>query len=173
MNFLDILLAIPLIYCIWKGYKRGIIFELAAFVGIVAGGYAAVHFSTFVADKINPEGESTVLVAFFITFLGVVVLSFFFGKCIQGLVKLIKAGTLDKILGAVLGMAKCVIILSILLNYINLIDQKEVILKPNIKEESRLYSPVEQTGNKMVSYLKEYVAEKRNELEQSKSHCEE
>ena len=46
MTFLDILIGIPLIYFIYKGWKRGIIFEIAALLGILAGIWAATHLST-------------------------------------------------------------------------------------------------------------------------------
>ena len=49
MTFLDILIAIPLCYFIYKGWRRGIIFEVATLLGILAGIWAAVHLSTWVA----------------------------------------------------------------------------------------------------------------------------
>ena len=159
MNLLDILLAIPLVYCIWKGYRRGLIFELSSLAGIVLGCYLALKLARLVADLLSLEGDAAVLIAFFIIFVAVVVLSFFLGKCIEGLVKLVKAGVVNNLAGAAFGMLKCVCILSVLLYYVSVIDKHEVLLKESVKQESLLYSPIEKTGNKLIGNLKTYVAE--------------
>lgn len=157
MNILDIILSIPLIYFIYKGWKRGLIFELGALAGIIAGSWAATHLSKMVAEWLKLEGENTVLVAFFITFVGVVALSFFLGKCLEGIVKLIHVGILNKIAGALLGMAKCVCILAVLLNLILMIDKHQVIIQHSTREKSLLFSPVHKTGNKLTADLRQYI----------------
>lgn len=162
---LDIILAIPLIYFIYKGWKRGLVFEAAALAGVALGAYAAVHFSQWVADLIGLTGENTVLIAFFITFVGVLVLAFFLGKCIEGIFKMVKLNSLNKILGALLGMLKCVVAISVLLSYVMMIDFEEKVITPQAKESSVLFNPINKTGNKITHDLKNYVAEKRAEKE--------
>lgn len=157
MNILDIILAIPLGYCIWKGYKRGIVFEASALAGIVGGCWAAIRFAKIVADFIGMKGDNTILVAFFITFIGVVVLSFFIGRCIQGFVKIVKIGVLDKLLGAVLGMAKCVCIISVFLSLIDFVDHEQNLIKKETKDASLLYRPVERTGHKLTNTLHYHI----------------
>lgn len=162
MCLLDIILAIPLCYCIYKGFKRGIIFELAALVGVIVGCFAAIHFSRLVAKLIGLQGEWALLIAFLITFIGVVALSFFLGKCIENLIKLAKAGILNKLLGAVLGMIKCVCIVSVLLNFVLLADPGKKIITEQTQEKSILFKPVHSVGNRLTSQLKTYVTEYRN-----------
>ncbi len=166
MTFLDILIAIPLAYYIYKGWKRGIIFELATLLGILAGIWASVHLSTWVAEALKLEGEGSVLIAFFITFMGAIVIAYFLGKVVEGLFKMVKAEFLNKLLGSVLGMLKCLIIISILLNFILLIDRNHVIITPKVQEESILYKPTYTIGNKLSQSLKTYILEKREELSQ-------
>ena len=144
-------------YFVYKGYKRGIIFEVASLVGIIAGCYAAIHFSKLVADLLPIEGEATFLIAFLITFLGVVILSKFFGKCIEGVLKLVHVGILNQLLGATLGLAKAVCILSILLNFVILIDHDQKMITQTTKTESIFYSPVNKVGSKMTAKLKIYA----------------
>lgn len=163
MNTLDIILAIPLCYFIFKGWKRGFIFELAALVGIVAGCWAAVHFSTWVADLLKLEGEGTVLIAFFITFLGVVVGAYFLGKAIEGIIKMVKADLLNKVLGALVGMTKCLCILSVLLNFILLVDHNHIIITPTTQNESKLFKPTYTIGNKLTIALKDYIHQLRTQ----------
>lgn len=163
MNFLDILLAIPLCYFIYKGWRRGLIFEVATVIGLIVGVWACIHFSTWVAEALNIKGEGAVLVAFFITFAAVVAGAFFLGKAIEGIFKMVKLGGVNKIFGAVFGMIKCLCILSVLLNFIILVDQEQIILTPKVKEESELFKPTHTIGNKLTGKLQDYIVEKRRE----------
>jgi len=45
VNTLDIILAVPLLYGLYKGFTRGLIVEIASLVGLVLGIYGGVHFS--------------------------------------------------------------------------------------------------------------------------------
>ena len=169
MNVLDIILALPLCYFIYKGWRRGLIFELAALMGIIIGCWAAIHFSTWVADLLGLEGEGSLLIAFFITFLGVVVGSYFLGKAIEGFIKMVKADALNRILGALVGMAKCLCVLSVLLNFVLLIDLNHIIITPKVQEESKLYKPTYTIGNKLTATLKTHLNELREQREQEEN----
>ena len=165
MNVLDIILAIPLCYFIYKGWRRGLIFELAALVGIIVVCWAAIHFSSWVAEQLKLEGDGALLIAFFITFLGVVVGSYFLGKAVEGFIKMVKANALNKILGALVGMAKCLCVLSILLNFVLMVDYNHIIITPKVQEESKLYKPTYKIGNKLTATLKTHLQELRAKQE--------
>lgn len=169
MNFLDIIIALPLCYFIFKGWRRGLIFEIATLLSILIGCWACVHFSTWVAESLSLKGDGAVLVAFFITFAAVVAGAYFLGKAIEGIFKMVKLNFANKILGAFFGMAKCLCILSILLNFVLLVDPNEVILTPNTKQESKLYNPTYKIGNKLTITLKDYISEKRESIAQKQS----
>lgn len=166
MTILDIILAIPLCFFIYKGFRKGLVYELAALAGLLLGIFAAIRFSTFIAELLGMEGSTSVLVAFFITFIGVVILSYFVGKFADGILKILKLSFLNKVAGAVFGMLKCVCILSVLLYYITYIDFKEEFITSETKESSILYKPVEKAGNMAIGSIKEYV-EKHRSAEQS------
>lgn len=162
MNILDIIIAIPLVFFIYKGWKRGLIFELASFAGIVVGAYAAIHFSTWVAELLHLEGEAAILIAFFITFVGVLVLSVVLGKAIEGFVKLVKVGKANNILGAAFGMLKCLCVLSVMLNFINIADEHAHIISPSTREGSALYEPTYKVGNRLTAHLKTVIEQQRS-----------
>lgn len=163
MNLLDLILAVPLAWLAYKGFKKGLVYELCSLAGLVLGTWAAVHFSAFVAGLIGIEGSSAMLVAFFITFIGVVILSHFVGKMGCGILKVMKLGWLDKLLGAVFGMLKCVCILSVLLYYVAVLDFEHKILSGDVRQHSMLYKPVEKTGNLVIGGVKDYVDTHRND----------
>lgn len=162
MNLLDILLAIPLVYFIYKGWKRGLIFELAMLCGIVVGSLAASRLARGIADLLKLEGDAAVLIAFFIIFVGVIFIAFFLSKAVEGFVKLVKVGTVNNILGAALGMLKCLCILSVILNFILLVDRGNVIITQTTKDGSVLFEPIYKVGNRLTSHLNTYVIEKRS-----------
>lgn len=163
MNVLDIIMAIPLCYFIWKGYRKGVIFEIASLAGLVLGVFAAIRFSKMVAVWVGLKGDSTMLVAFFITFVAVVILSLLAGKVVEGFVKLVRVGFLNNLLGSVAGLLKCVCILSVLLYYVTILDFNQVVLTQEVKTESAFYKPVNKVGNHLIGGLKHYVNEHRSE----------
>ena len=159
MTILDIILLIPLAWLVFLGWKKGVIREAATLAGIVAGIWAAVHLSRLVANLLGLKGESSILIAFFITFVGALVLTYLLGHGIEKMVKSAHLSLANKITGAVLGMAKALCILAVLLNGIVLIDKKEEIIPPTTREKSILYKPVYSTGNLLISSLKEFIEE--------------
>lgn len=162
MNFLDLIIAIPLGYFIYKGWKRGLIFELATLVGVVCGGYAAIHCSSWAAQLLSLKGESAVLIAFFIVFVAVLLLAAVLGKAVEGFVKLVKVGKANNLLGSVFGMLKCLVVLSVLLNMLVLVDDQAHIISPNVKEHSLLFEPTYKAGNRLTAQLRQLAAQYRD-----------
>ena len=72
MNWLDWLLLGILAWAAIQGFQRGFIIELASLVALVAGIWAAVHFSDRFAAAVGIDAENTAL-AFLLT-LGVLML---------------------------------------------------------------------------------------------------
>ncbi|KWW30064.1 MAG: membrane protein required for colicin V production [bacterium P3] len=161
MNFLDIIIAVPLVYFIYKGWRRGLIFELASLAGIVAGCYAATHFSGWVAQTLHLEGETAILIAFFITFVGVLALAAVLGKAVEGFVKLVKAGKVNNLLGAAFGMLKCLCVLSVLLNMLTMADPEGHIITSDTREHSALYKPAVKAGTRLTAHLRLMVEQQR------------
>lgn len=158
MTLLDILLAVPLAIFIFLGWKRGVVREAATLAGVLIGIWAAVHFSRLISSLLGLTGESAILIAFFIIFVGTLVLAFLLGRIADRVIKSLKMNLPNKIAGAALGMVKALCILSVLLNGIILIDKNETLISQETREESLLYSPVYSTGNELISSLKEFIA---------------
>lgn len=170
MHFLDIVIAIPLAIFIWKGWRKGLIFEIAQLAGLVLGIWAAARFSTHVAQWMHLEGESAVLIGFFVTFLIVLALIYLLGKALTNLLKMAKLGVVNKMLGALIGMLECICILSVLIYYIEIIDKHEHVITHEAKAESVLYQPVNKTGNTLIGNIKELVNKYREEDAESQEN---
>lgn len=159
MTLLDIILAIPLGVFIFLGWKRGVIREAAALVGVLIGIWAAVHFSRLVSSLLGLTGEHSILIAFFILFVGALVLASMLGRIAERVIKSLKMNLPNKIAGAALGMIKALCILSVILNGIIMIDKNEKLISRETRVESLLYTPVYSTGNELISSLKQFIEE--------------
>ncbi|MBQ8703908.1 MAG: CvpA family protein [Bacteroidales bacterium] len=166
MTLLDILLTLPLLFFIFMGWKKGLVREVATLAGVLLGVWASVHLSQQVAPLLGLDGESAVLIAFIVTFLVALMLTYLLGRCIEGLMKAAKLSLLNRLAGALLGAAKALCILAVLLNFLVMIDSNEMILKPAVKEKSVLYQPVFSTGNWLTTHLKEYIVENKETLKE-------
>lgn len=167
MTLLDILLAIPLCFLVFLGWKRGLVREIATLAGLLVGLWASIHLSQMVAPMLGLDGESAVLIAFIVVFLAALVLTYLLGRCVEGLMKAAKLSMLNRLAGALLGAAKALCILAVLLNFLVMIDSHEKIIKPKVKEQSTLYQPVYKTGNLLMSQLKDFIADHSDEWKEA------
>jgi len=147
MNFLDIILIIPVIWFLYRGFTKGFIIELASLIALIAGIWVAIHFSFYVGDFLGKHmeiGEKYLgIISFIITFLIVVIVVIIVGKIVERFVDLIALGFLNKLAGAVFGILKAAFIMSIIIFIINSFDDDSSIITPKMREGSLLYKPVE------------------------------
>lgn len=151
MNFIDILLLIPLAYAAWKGFSKGFIIELFTLLAFFVGIYAGINFSDYASAKLTQEfeleGTYLPILAFTLTFIVVGAIVFFAGKAIEQVVRVTALTPMNKMAGLTFGTLKMVYILSILLVIIESYDEKKKWFESETKEASLLYTPV-----KAVSY---------------------
>lgn len=169
MNILDLIIAIPLGYLIFKGYKRGLIFELAALLSIILGSMLAVRFANWFSSLIGLEGSNAYLISFFIIFLIVIVLSLSVAKLVERFVKLMHVGIVNNLAGALLGLLKGLCIVGVLLYYVAVIDLNEKVLTRDAKQSSMLYRPVERSGQRIAGQMATYVNQRKQKHEQQEN----
>lgn len=148
MNYLDIIIAIILFLFGWKGLRKGLIIEVVTLLAFGVGIYGAMHFSDFTAAhlqdfmEIKPQYLNTI--AFVLTFIILVVLVNLIGRLVSKLVKSMNLGFFDKLGGFLFGIIKGVLLCSVLLMVLNNFQLLGVV-KPEVKEKSKLYPYIEQT----------------------------
>lgn len=169
MNILDLIIALPLGFLIFKGYKRGLIFELASLLAVVFGCILAVRFANWFSSLVGLSGENAYLISFFIVFLIVIVLSLSVAKLVEKFVKLMHVGIVNNLAGALLGLLKGMCIVGVLLYYIAVIDLNERVLTRDAKESSMLYRPVERTGKHLAGRMDAYVNQRKLQHEQQEN----
>ena len=146
-NHWDIILFLPLLFAAWKGFRKGLIVELASIIALIAGLYIAANFSEWVADILRAwlgwEGSGLSYASFFITFLGVVFGIYAFAKVVEKAVDLVALKLLNKISGALFGVFKVALILSIILNLLGWLDAHIPILSKSEPHKSLLFDPMQ------------------------------
>ncbi|RLD31472.1 MAG: CvpA family protein [Bacteroidetes bacterium] len=145
MNWLDIVLAIPLLWFMYKGFRNGLIIELASLAALVLGIFIALHFSfyakEFLIDNFDIADNYLNIIAFAITFIIVAVLVYLVGKIIHKLVSIVALGFLNRLAGGIFGLLKAALVLSVILYFLNGFDSS--LIKAEVRENSFLYEPVE------------------------------
>ena len=167
MNVLDIVLGLPMLFLVYKGWRRGFVREVTTLIGVLLGIWASVHLSQQVAEWLDLRGESAVLIAFFVCFVGALVLAYLLGHMIEGLLKAANISIVNRIAGAASGLLKALCILAVLLNYVVMFDKQETLITSVTKEKSVLYKPVYTTGNRLTASLKQYVDEHKDEWQEA------
>lgn len=146
MNFIDVLLIVPLIYAGYKGFKHGLIIEVFTLLALFVGLYAGIHFSDFIAEFLKTsfgwDSEYLPVISFTLIFLAIGAMVFFAGKTIEQMVKVVNLTPLNKFFGVFFAVLKMLYILSVILVIAESYDEKGDFFPEEKKESSLLYTPV-------------------------------
>ncbi len=170
MNYLDIIILIPVLCGLFKGFSKGFIIEVAGLIALILGIWCANCFSEYTADilinKLNFDIAENYLpiTSFSITFIVVAVVIILISHVADKFLSAIALGGVVKILGALFGAAKYLLVISIIVYFVNGIDSKMEFLDRDKKENSMLYLPLVNTVDKWIpeldfSKIKEKVPE--------------
>ena len=154
MNYLDIIIAVPLLYGLIKGFFNGLIKEVTALIALLVGVYVAINFSLYLEPKVagvlSGYEQFISIIAFAILFLVSVLCVKAIGFMFEKLTKALALGIISRFLGGILGLLKVMVIISFLLFVItdyNLVNKK-------IKDDSVLYKPLSDIAAVITPQLK-------------------
>jgi membrane protein required for colicin V production len=159
MNYLDILLLVPLLIGAWKGFRNGLIIELFTLLALLVGIYAAIHFSDYAATILETNFDSTgkyaSIVSFILTFLVVGAMVFFLGKALEKVISVVQLSAMNKFAGIVFGVTKMMFVSSVIVIILESIDQQNSFISKELKESSILYEPLKKVSTTTMPALKE------------------
>ncbi len=146
MILLDYLIIVFVAVFIFLGYRKGFIISLATIVALILGIYLAVNFSNFM-DRILLENFKLSkswlpVLSFTLTFLGVVAGVLIIAKLMEKIVDIVGMGFLNHLAGAILGLAKGVILCSVFLFIITGFDPNEKWITREDKDHSLIFRQV-------------------------------
>jgi len=172
MNVLDIIIGIPLIYAIYKGFTKGFIHEIATLLALILGIYGAIHFSGFTAELIQDtfdyESRYMKYIAFVVTFIVIVIVINLIGKFIDTMVEAVALGFVNRLLGVAFGLLKGILILSIVVHLLNYVNDRFNFLSEEKKKESLLYEPMTYISDSIFDFFDSDFSSTKEKIEGQK-----
>ena len=156
MNYLDIIIAVALLYGLIKGFSNGLIKEVTALVSLLVGVYVAINFSLYlepkVADVLGGYEQFISIIAFAILFLVSVLCVKAIGFMLEKLTKALALGIISRFLGGIFGLLKVVVIFGFLLFVITNYNW----ISKSTKDNSVLYGPLSDIAEIITPQLKKH-----------------
>lgn len=159
MNYFDIIIIIPLIWGAYKGFKKGFIIEIASFIALGLGVWGGMKFSSisakYLSEAFDIAENIMPLISFAVTFILIVIVVFTLAKMLQKVISMVALGFVNKAAGALFGMLKFGLIMSVMINFSNILDNQVTFLEPEMKNSSVLYEPVGKIAQIIIPGLKD------------------
>lgn len=157
MNFLDLVLLVPLLWGCYRGFSKGLVFELTTFVALFAGVYGALHFSGIAKPYLiaawGEEPEHLPIIAFAVTFLVIILGIHLLGRLLDRLMKWVALGLINRLLGAIFGVLKIGLFMMALLVMVRTLDPgKGNVIPEKTQKGSFLLSHMDRMTKKVMRY---------------------
>ena len=150
LNYIDVVIAIFLLWSAYRGISKGFIIMAASLAALVLGVWGAIRFSnltaTFLTSNLELQTRYMALIAFAITFVGIVIAVHLLARAMDKLVKAVALGFVNRLAGLLFGVLKTAFLISIILVILNSIDRRV----PFIPEEHKENSLNKQTQSKLA-----------------------
>lgn len=158
MNILDIILAIPLLWALFRGFRKGLIYMVASLAALFLGILGAMRFHAATAEVLKNWFDITPqhlnLIAFAITFIGIVLVVHLAAFMADKLIKAVALSLVNRALGMVFGLLVTGFVISILLMPIDAANKTRQFINPDTIEGSLLYRPLTNFAPAVFPYLK-------------------
>jgi membrane protein required for colicin V production len=175
MSILDILIIIPIAWAGYQGFRKGFVLEVTKLLALAVGIYGAIKFSepmrVWLAENTEWDEQWLPAIAFGMVFVILIVAVYFFGRMLDGMIKAVQLGLVNRLAGLALGVLKMGLILSGLLMLIQSVDKGEMLLTKDRKGSSLMYEPALKFGSTVIpavqeSKLYQQVMENFNDLKE-------
>jgi membrane protein required for colicin V production len=141
MNWLDVIMLIPACWFAYKGFRNGLINEVASVFALVIGVWGTSQFSHYIASFMG-NAPWVEVAAFIVTFIIVVILVQLVAKFVEKIIRLVIPALINNLCGMMFGFAKSFIFFSVIFFLIQTVDINKFILRPSVTEKSFLYTYV-------------------------------
>lgn len=162
MNIIDLILSIFLLLGIVRGLFKGFLAELAGLIALIAGIYAAIHFSDATLDFLviffSWEEKVLSIIAFAVTFFVVALMISLLGRILTKMINLLALGLVNRLLGGIFGMLKMAFLASLFFMFLENFDLFHVDQKT--QEESILYEPIHEFAPLFLPTIMEEIKER-------------
>jgi membrane protein required for colicin V production len=157
INLIDFIFLVPILFFAYSGYKKGFIIEAATLGALILGLYIAIYFSDiaggFLNKTFNIDQKYMGALSFVVTFIVVVFGVIAVGKALEKIVNILLLGFLNKMAGAVFGIIKGALFISILIFAFSYFNLENSVFSKDAREKSMFYETVKSIAPELASWL--------------------
>ena len=128
VNWLDILIVLPILAGLIRGLMRGFVSEIIAIVVVILGvlgtRFAAPPFSAWIIQQFAWPKEICDIVAYILLFLGIAVVLTLLAKLLTKFLRAVNLGWINRLFGGILGMLKWGILVLVVVFIMDRINQR-------------------------------------------------
>ena len=161
MNILDIILLICFVPAVIQGFRKGFISQVIAIISIIAGVWLSVQFAspvtTWLAQYIQGTEQVLKVVSFALIFIAVIAGLALLGKLIEGTMKLIMLGWLNRLLGVIFSLVKAGLIVGLVIMAFCSLNNTFQFVSEDVLNQSVLFPPLKKTAYTVFPYLKDML----------------
>jgi membrane protein required for colicin V production len=110
LEVIDLIILLPILFGAYRGFRKGLIMEVVnilAFILALLGAFKLMDQSiVWLVEIFGKPNPFIPFLAFLLVFIGIVLGVNILGKLLKGLVGLTILGSIDKLIGALIGMFK-------------------------------------------------------------------
>jgi membrane protein required for colicin V production len=147
MLVLDFIILLFLVIGALRGYFTGFIIQSITLVALVVGIWAGVKynglFSGYLIQFLGLQKAIAPYISFAAVFICIIVLAHLTGMLITKFIDKSALGIMNRIAGIIFGVVKTLLIISVTLFFLQKFDPKGMLISEKVKDESKLYRPVE------------------------------
>ncbi|MDR0891794.1 MAG: CvpA family protein [Mediterranea sp.] len=146
MTAIDIIILVLVGLGAVRGLMRGFIRQLSSILGLIVGLLAARALYAGLAEKLCPTVTDSMtvaqVIAFLLIWLAVPLLFALVASLLTKAMEVMALGGVNRLLGALLGAAKYLLMVSLLLCVIEFVDSDNKLISATKKNQSSLYYPI-------------------------------
>ena len=161
MSIVDIILLICFIPALISGIRKGFISQVISIVSLIAGVWLSYEFSEPVGAWLSQYIEATEsilkLISFIIIMIAVFAVLALVGKLLEGIINFVMLGWVNRLLGMIFSLAKCVLILGLAVLAFNSLNETFGFVKPEQLSGSVLYPIIKDIADSVFPYLKSFL----------------
>lgn len=158
MNILDIIFLVPLLFALYRGFKKGMIHMAASLVALVLGIIGAIKlrplFASLLDSLFDISPDYMNVIAFSVAFVFIVLVVHLVAFIMEKLIKAVALNFVNRVLGMGFGLLVTAFVISMILWPVNQVNEKKQIIKPERIEGSFLYKPLSAFAPAVFPYLK-------------------
>ncbi len=171
MNVLDIIFLVPMVFALYRGFKKGMIHMVASLLALVLGIVGAIKlrpvFAALLDSVFNISPEHLNVIAFAAAFVVIVLVVNLVAFLVDKLIKAVALNFINRLLGMAFGLLVTAFVISMILWPVNQVNAEKQIIKPEHIEGSLLYKPLSAFAPAVFPYLKkqdwkQYVPKKKS-----------